>query len=142
MLTSPLRSADRARAEKPTSNIDHRRVGEDSPVSPVTVRCPVRVIVRQRRVVATLATVGVLSGLVATLANAPVAWACAGLAVALMAGYLAIVARIRRAAVEREMTLAFGTGLRPLADDWDAFGRDLAVAADHGEEPILEATAD
>lgn len=108
----------------------------------MTVRGPVRVIVRQRRVVATLATVSVLSGLVATIASVPAIWALAGLAVALMAGYLAIVASIRRAAVEREMTLAFGTSSGPTVDGWDAFARDLAVAADRNEEPVLEATAE
>ncbi|MDQ2729796.1 MAG: LysM peptidoglycan-binding domain-containing protein, partial [Actinomycetota bacterium] len=89
-----------------------------------------------------LATVSVVSGLVATMAGVVGAWALAGLAVVLMAGYLAIVSHIRHAAVEREMTLAFGTSARPVVDGWDAFARDLAVTAERGEEPVLEATAE
>jgi cell wall-associated NlpC family hydrolase len=139
VLTSPLRPADEAKAEKAAPVVSHRPVREDHAV---TVRRPVRVIVRQRRVVAALGTVSVLSGVVATAANVVVAWAVAGLAVALMVGYVAIVASIRRAAVEREMTLAFGTSPGPVVDGWDAFGRDLALTADGGEEPILEATAE
>lgn len=128
MLTSTLSRGD--------ERLDHPVPVVDKPI----VRRPVRVVVRQRRVVLTLATLALAFGLVAAVAHAPVVWAPAGLAAALNIGYVAAVARVRRLAVEREMTLAFGPGV---SHDrvWEALERDLALRADIDAEPVLEATA-
>ncbi|MDQ2727266.1 MAG: LysM peptidoglycan-binding domain-containing protein [Actinomycetota bacterium] len=106
---------------------------------PGTARRPVRVVVRQRRVVVTLATVALASGVVGAWGHAPVAWAPAGVAMALIAGYLAAVARVRRLAAEREMTVAFGPGD---GGTWAGQAPDQALRADGNDvDPVLEATA-
>ncbi|MDQ6782038.1 MAG: hypothetical protein M3063_01045, partial [Actinomycetota bacterium] len=133
MLTSPLRSAEVPQAADRDSE---RRVDGQS----LTARRPVRIFVRQCRVVALLAASTAVFAVVAVTAHVVFAWALAALTALLAGGYVAAVARIRSLAVQREMTLAFGAGPRLEGDAWVSLERDLALAADGGTETTIEAT--
>ncbi|MDQ6838756.1 MAG: LysM peptidoglycan-binding domain-containing protein [Actinomycetota bacterium] len=108
---------------------------------PTAVRRPVRVVVRQRRVVATLGTTTLLLALVAAAAHAVIAWGLAGLGVVLTVAYMAVVARMRALAVEREMSIAFGPGSSIGDAEWAGLERDLRLHSDPDAEPVLEAPA-
>lgn len=137
MLTSPLRTED-DRAGQPGGRRQDPIRDEDRAVA---VRRPVRVAIRQRRVVTTLGVLAAVLGVVAVAAGLEVAWAGVGLCLALTMGYMAAVAHIRRLTVEREMVLAFGP-VAPLdADGWAALERDLAIASDGDPLPVPETGA-
>jgi LysM repeat protein/3D (Asp-Asp-Asp) domain-containing protein len=104
---------------------------------PLGARRRVRVVVRQRRVVLTLTAVAAVSVLVGAGTGLPVAWVPAAVAAALITGYLAAVAHVRRLAAEREMTIAFGPG----RGAWETLERDLVLEGNGDVEPVLEATA-
>jgi LysM repeat protein len=86
-----------------------------------------------------LGVLAVLSGLIGAATHTTAAWAVLGIALALGVAYRAILAHMRRLAVEREMTVAFGPALGLDAATWDEFAGDLALTCGEGADraPVI-----
>ncbi|MGH9094616.1 MAG: LysM peptidoglycan-binding domain-containing protein, partial [Acidimicrobiales bacterium] len=128
MLTSPLRPG-----------IELDELDGWSPPHERAVSTRVRVVVRQRRVVAVLGALTAVFAAAAT--DDPGLWVGAAVSMSLAAAYLATVARMRRLAVEREMSVAFGAGPDVAGASWVDLDRELSLAlADGHTDAVLEAS--
>ncbi len=107
------------------------------PRAPGHAGVAVRVGLRRRRTFAVLVASLLLVGVsAASSGSGGLRWATLGVAL-VTCGYAALVRRLRRISVEREMDAAFA---RSAPVDWDAFARELATGAtDHGADATPEA---